>query len=419
MYGKRGKLSPFYGIPRSSETKRLISIANKGRKVREDTKLKISNTLKSLKRGKTVFLRDDIIKLRYEDKLSQSAIAERLGLHQTAISKFLSMNLVKAKNPTDAWEKILENFLIKKPDWFCEGVGYNLTDSLFTYDLMVEIADAKFDPDFDFGKMFGYTMTKWTGLITNYLDLDVLDQAKLMIRKLEENKTVNRNYHIGFHFADNHGSGKGCLVGGIFSRKIGVENPEITVILRSSEIVTRLPIDILLFCRMGQYIYGHDNFSLKLVIKAAWANDTTILLYQNRKDIKEFLKENCSDEVRRKKIRKSLKKLMTSDEAGYKTYGNSFRAFKVLRRDLGYKQKSMLASALEIGDWDGIPLPEVCPSILKRNMIKKTYLKFTEKYGLKLKLEESGEKKRKKLISFSSSEEDDMEDGELTPEADE
>ena len=89
MYGKRGKLSPLYGIPRSSETKKLISIANKGRKVKEDTKLKISNTLKSLKRGKTVPLRDDIIKLRYEDKLSQSAIAEILGLHQTAISKFL------------------------------------------------------------------------------------------------------------------------------------------------------------------------------------------------------------------------------------------------------------------------------------------------------------------------------------------
>ena len=41
------------------------------------------------KLGKTVPLRDDIIKLRYEDKLSQSAIAEILGLHQTAISKFL------------------------------------------------------------------------------------------------------------------------------------------------------------------------------------------------------------------------------------------------------------------------------------------------------------------------------------------
>lgn len=52
-------------------------------------------------------------------------------------------------------------------------------------------------------------------------------------------------------------------------------------------------------------------------------------------------------------------------------------------------------------------------------MIKKTYLKFTEKYGLKLKLEESGEKKRKKLISFSSSEEDDMDDNESTVESDE
>lgn len=58
-------------------------------------------------------------------------------------NRSISMNLVKANNPIEAWEKILENFLIKKPDWFCEGVGYNLTDSLFTYDLMVEIADAK------------------------------------------------------------------------------------------------------------------------------------------------------------------------------------------------------------------------------------------------------------------------------------
>lgn len=329
------------------------------------------------------------------------------------------MNIVKSNRPVDAWEQILENFLVKKPEWFSEGIGYNLTDSLFTYDLVVEISEAKFDPEFDFGKLFGYTATKWTGLITNYLDLDILDQAKLMIRKLEENKAVNRNYHIGFHFADNHGSGKGCLVGGIFSRKIGVDNPEVTVIIRSSEIVTRLPIDMLLFCRMGQYIYGHDNFSLKLVIKAAWANDTTILLYQNINDLKELLKENCNDEARRKKIRKSLKKLMTSDEASYKTYGNSFRAFKVLRKDLGYKQKSMLASDLEIGDWDGIPLPEVCPSILKRNMIKKTYLKFTEKYGLKLKLEENTEKKKKKLISFSSPDEDDMDDNEPIAEANE
>lgn len=314
------------------------------------------------------------------------------------------MNLVKAKNPTDAWEKIVENFLCKTKEWFDDGNGYNLTDSLFTYDLWVEIESAIFDPEFDFGKMFGYTQTKWTGLIGNYLDLDVLDKAKSMIRKLEENKVVNRNYHIGFHFADNHGSGKGCLVGGIFSRKIGVEKPEITIITRSSDIVTRLPIDLLLFCRMGKYIYGHEEFTIKLLMKSAWANDTVILLYNNRKNIKEFLKENCQDEFRRKKIRKALKKLMTSDEKVYRTFGHSFRAFKVLRNDLGYEQKSMKAGTLEIGDWEGIPLPEVCPSIVKRNMIKKVYLKFTQKYGLKLVPEEPS---KKKLISFTSGEADD------------
>lgn len=314
------------------------------------------------------------------------------------------MNLIKAKDPVDAWEKIVENFLCKTKEWFNEGNGYNLTDSLFTYDLWVEIESAIFDPEFDFGKMFGYTQTKWTGLIGNYLDLDVLDKAKSMIRKLEENKVVNRNYHIGFHFADNHGSGKGCLVGGIFSRKIGVEKPEITIITRSSDIVTRLPIDLLLFCRMGKYIYGHEEFTIKLLMKSAWANDTVILLYNNRKDIKEFLKENCQDEFRRKKIRKALKKLMTSDEKVYRTFGHSFRAFKVLRNDLGYEQKSMKAGTLEIGDWEGIPLPEVCPSIVKRNMIKKVYLKFTQKYGLKLVPEEPS---KKKLISFTSGEVDD------------
>lgn len=314
------------------------------------------------------------------------------------------MNLIKAKDPVDAWEKIVENFLCKTKEWFKDGNGYNLTDSLFTYDLWVEIESAIFDPEFDFGKMFGYTQTKWTGLIGNYLDLDVLDKAKSMIRKLEENKVVNRNYHIGFHFADNHGSGKGCLVGGIFSRKIGVEKPEITIITRSSDIVTRLPIDLLLFCRMGKYIYGHEEFTIKLLMKSAWANDTVILLYNNRKNIKEFLKENCQDEFRRKKIRKALKKLMTSDEKVYRTFGHSFRAFKVLRNDLGYEQKSMKAGTLEIGDWEGIPLPEVCPSIVKRNMIKKVYLKFTQKYGLKLVPEEPS---KKKLISFTSGEADD------------
>ena len=48
------------------------------------------------------------------------------------------MNIVKAKNPVKAWEYLVEGFLLKKPEWFGEGVGYNITNSLFTYDMCIE-----------------------------------------------------------------------------------------------------------------------------------------------------------------------------------------------------------------------------------------------------------------------------------------
>ena len=37
------------------------------------------------------------------------------------------MNIVKSNRPVDAWEQIIENFLVKKPEWFGDGVGYNLS----------------------------------------------------------------------------------------------------------------------------------------------------------------------------------------------------------------------------------------------------------------------------------------------------
>lgn len=313
------------------------------------------------------------------------------------------MNIVKAKTPLEAWEVLVENFLKKNPEWFCDGVGYNLTNSLYTYDLMVEIEDAKFDPNFDFAKMFGYTQTKWTGLIGNYLNLDVLDDVRDIVRDLEEKKAINRNYHMGIHFADNHGNGKGCLVGGILSRKIGVDKPEMTILLRTSDIVTRLAMDMLLFCRMGEYIYGHNDFKLNLILKCAYADDTVILLYNNHKRIRRVMKD-CNDEVRKERITNSWNKLKTSEEAVYKTYGHSFRAFKVLRDDLNYKkQKPMIAGDLIIGNWEGIPLPAKCPSIVMRNQIKAKYLKFVEQFGLEM---EPKVTRKRKLIPFSPTEDD-------------
>lgn len=88
MYGIRGEKHPCWGKPRSLETKEKISKANRGRKVSEETKKKVGNTLKSKHKGKTVPYIRRIFRLRSKG-WTQQRIANKLGLHQTAVSKVL------------------------------------------------------------------------------------------------------------------------------------------------------------------------------------------------------------------------------------------------------------------------------------------------------------------------------------------
>lgn len=123
------------------------------------------------------------------------------------------------KTGDEAWASINKMFIEQdeKLGLFSDGQGASITNSLYTYGMSVLIEEAKFDPEFDFGKIMGYTQSKWSSLLNNYLDLDSLDKLKLQIRELEKNKAINRNYHIGFNFADSHGNGKLCMTKNIFS----------------------------------------------------------------------------------------------------------------------------------------------------------------------------------------------------------
>ena len=173
------------------------------------------------------------------------------------------MKVFEFENGHEAWASINRLFIEQENGFLFEGEqGASITNSLYTYGLSIFIKNAEFDPEFDFGKILGYTQSKWSSLLNNYLDLDSLDKLKLQIREFEKNKAVNRNYHIGFNFADSHGNGKGCLMSGIFSRMIGIEKPRLTILMRASDIVTRLPWDLLLSIRMGEYVYGKGNFNL-------------------------------------------------------------------------------------------------------------------------------------------------------------
>ena len=233
------------------------------------------------------------------------------------------------------------------------------------------------------------------------MDLDSLDKLKLQIRELEKNKAINRNYHIGFNFADSHGNGKGCLVSGMFSRMIGIDKPRLTIVMRASDVVTRLPWDLLLAIRMGEYVFGHTEFTVELFIRSAFADDTSLMLYNGYEPIEPII-EKIKNEERRKRLKKALKRVKKASEKGddpkYQAYMRVYKIFSPEK--YGKEFKSLFAKDCIIGNWDGIPLPEVCPSILVRNQIKKVYLKFVNKYNLNIF---SSVDTKKKLIKFKES----------------
>ena len=221
------------------------------------------------------------------------------------------------KTGDEAWASINKMFIEQdeKLGLFSDGQGASITNSLYTYGMSVLIEEAKFDPEFDFGKIMGYTQSKWSSLLNNYLDLDSLDKLKLQIRELEKNKAINRNYHIGFNFADSHGNGKGCLVSGMFSRMIGIDKPRLTIVMRASDVVTRLPWDLLLAIRMGEYVFGHTEFTIELFIRSAFADDTSLMLYNGYEPIEPII-EKIKNEERRKRLKKALKRVKKASEKG-------------------------------------------------------------------------------------------------------
>lgn len=303
-----------------------------------------------------------------------------------------------------AWFEINKMFLRQDEELFREGQGAVITGSLFSYGLTFLINNASFDPEFDFGKIMGYTQSKWTSLLNNYVDLDALDKLKLLVRELEKNKAVNRNYHVGFNFADSHGNGKGCLVSGMFSRMIYIDKPRLTIVMRASEVVTRLPWDLLLACRMGEYVYGHTEFTIEVIMRSAFADDITLMLLNGYSPI-EGLIDTVEKEERRKRLKKVLKKVKkASDEGNDPKYQAYTRVYKIFNPEAYAKEgkrsgpASFFAKDCIIGNWDGIPLPEECPSILVRNQIKKVYLKFIKKYNLDIFAQAD---KSKKVVNFN------------------
>lgn len=276
----------------------------------------------------------------------------------------------------ECWEKLNEYFITKDcPDLFDFASSSN-SGLLCCYNVFISIKKAWVDPEFDYYRMFDYTISKWTSLLNNYLNLNKLDLLRSRIRYL--NQKYNQNYNLTYCFSNRHDNGKGCLISVTFSRRLSDATPVLTAHLRSSEITKRLIFDLLLIQRMGEYVYGEGvSLQLNLFFCQMYNNPETLCMYHSFKDINPLV-EQCTDEEWKSQLKRQWDIFSTNDTSKF-TYGVYKRIHRCLRRDLymAKQREPLLAKDLTIG-YSDIEYPEDCITFSQRQAYKKA-IKNTNK----------------------------------------
>lgn len=289
------------------------------------------------------------------------------GLENMDVSE--NIHSLEFATSMEAWEKINEYFLQMNPILFSKGALAN-SGLAVCYNIFVHIRKAWVDPEFDYGRHFNYTSSKWSVLLNNYIDFNKLDLMRSRIRQMKVK--YNQNYNVSYIFNNKHDNGKQCLIAATFSKRFQEDIPVITMILRASEITKRLMFDLLLVQRMAEYVYGpNQSVQLNIFATQMYGNTETLIMYDAHKSVPKIIKKYnnpWTDNV--KKVYKKFKEGKEKDFQSFKVY---FRSFKVVRPDL-YQYKPLLAKDLVIEE-DDIEYPENCISYSQRRTYKRRYLK--------------------------------------------
>lgn len=275
----------------------------------------------------------------------------------------------------EAWEKLNEAFLRLDPILFKKGATAN-SGVAVVYNVFVKIRKAWVDPDFDYGRCFNYTETKWSSLLNNYLDFNKLDLMRSRIRSFR--KTYSQNYNVTYTFNNRHDNGKQCLIAATFSKRFNEDVPVITMVLRASEITKRLIFDFLLIQRMAEYIYGPEQtVQINIFATQMYGNAETLLMYDTHKPFKKVVKGVDNPWV--KCLKETMDKFKKGTEKQYSSFKVFFRSFKVLRPDL-YSDiyRHLYAKQLVIEE-DDIEYPEDVISYSQRKAYKRKLLKKQNK----------------------------------------
>lgn len=262
------------------------------------------------------------------------------------------------KDSLQAWEQINEMFIREDVNL----KTYYKSKALYTHNVFITIEKPWLKPGFDFGRYFNYTKSKWISLVNNYINLDTLDSLKATVL------TAKGNYNLPFKFENNHGHGKECLLSSVFAQINTASKPTITVFIRASEVTKRLAMDFLLIQRLGEYIYGHNEFVMQFFFNQMFNDDSVLLMYNSHKPLKDIFTYVDTIKDRKKILMGRLKEIQKGDEKDFKRYKVHFRAFKVLRPDL-YTYKPFKAKDCILGGWDNLELPKPCSTFSERNRI--------------------------------------------------
>lgn len=271
----------------------------------------------------------------------------------------------------EAWEKINEAFLRLDPILFSKGATAN-SGVAVAYNVFVKIRKAWVDPEFDYGRCFNYTETKWTSLLNNYIDFNKLDLMRSRIRTFRN--SYSQNYNVTYTFNNRHDNGKQCLIAATFSKRFNMDIPVITMIMRASEVTKRLIFDFLLIQRMAEYIYGPDQtVQINVFATQMYGNCETLLMYDTYRPFKKVVKGVDNPWV--DSLKETMNKFKTGTEAKYSSFKVFFRSFKVLRPDLyGDTYRHLYARQLVIEE-DDIEYPEDVISYSQRKAYKRKILK--------------------------------------------
>ena len=244
----------------------------------------------------------------------------------------MDIKILTAPTLQKGWEAINEYLFLECDEIQSRGGGMYSTE-MMSYQNYVIMKRGWVDPEFNFGKVLGYSVMKWSGLVSNYVDMKYLDILRSEVTRRVKKKSTSYNY--SFHFSNHHGHGKDCLISLLFTKRIDQDHPVLVFQIRTSEVTKRLLWDFLLVQRIGEYVYGHNDFEVHLFAPSFYITAESFVMYNNVKSIKKLYREHGIKEPHKfqRKVRERFEEYMNHPDPSQIKYRVHRRSVMQIQKD--------------------------------------------------------------------------------------